>query len=54
MLWSLGIPIGLLVALCGTILHYSTKKFKKLALYLIVGGLVFSALTLAGILVFLL
>ena len=53
MSWSFGIPVGLLVALCGAILHYSTRKFKKLALYLIIGGLVFSALTLAAILIFL-
>jgi hypothetical protein len=52
--WSFGIPIGLLVALCGTILNYSSKKFKKLAMILIAGGLAFSALTLAGILLFLL
>ncbi len=52
--WSLGVPIGLLVSLCGAILFYANKKFKKLATYLIACGLLVSLLTIAGIFLFLL
>jgi len=52
--WSLGVPIGLSVSLCGTILFYANKKFKKLANYLIAGGILVSLLTILGIFLFLL
>ncbi|MBI9049333.1 MAG: hypothetical protein JEZ00_07935 [Anaerolineaceae bacterium] len=51
--WSVGVPIGLLVALCGAILYYASKKFKKLAGYLIGGGIIFAILTVLGVFLFL-
>lgn len=50
--WSLGVPIGLSVSLCGAILFYATKKFRKLAYYLLAGGLLIALLTI--VLIFLL
>jgi hypothetical protein len=52
--WSLGVPIGLSVSLCGAILYYANKKYKKLATYLIAGGLLVSLFTVVGIYFFLL
>ena len=51
--WSFGVPIGLSVTLCGAIMYYSTKKFKKLALYLIGGGIALAVLTVLGVFLFL-
>jgi hypothetical protein len=51
--WSLGVPIGLSIALCGAILFYASKRYKKLASYLIAGGLIISLLTALGIIFFL-
>jgi hypothetical protein len=51
--WSFGVPIGLSVSLCGAILYYATKKFKKLAVYLIGGGIVFALLTVLAVILFL-
>ena len=50
--WSFGVPIGLSVSLCGAILYYATKRFKKLALFLVGGGIVFALLTVLGIFLF--
>jgi len=51
--WSLGVPIGLSVSLCGAILFYANIRFKKLAIYMIIGGLLFSLFTVLGIYFFL-
>jgi hypothetical protein len=51
--WSFGVPIGLSVTLCGAIMYYATKKYKKLALYLIGGGIAFALLTVLGVILFL-
>jgi hypothetical protein len=52
MLWSLGIPIGLTIALCGAILHYATNKFNKFSLGLMIGGIIFAFLTLIAVFLF--